>query len=198
MREPSSPISDGLRPVLPDERHLTEAARAAGDALRGATEILAAVRERVEETAREPVAWTVETRDLAGAVTRAEAQVALASTQFGGLAPPMLRDPVGRHGARQVRGRGHEDSTKMHVPPWAGSALSSARLLLLVAMLCVAGVALGVLAALDRTPVRVACAVVLLLAATTFATRRLRAWSAVASAIRVGLASGPGHGWPPT
>lgn len=198
LREPSLPVSDGLRPVLPDERHLTEAARAAGEALRGATEILAAVRDRVEETAREPAAWTVETRDLAGTVARAEAQVALASTQFGGLTPPMLRDPVGRHGARQLRSGGHGDSTKMHVPPWARSALPSARLLLLVAMLCVAGVALGCLAALDRPPVRVACAVVVLLTATTFATRRLRAWSAVASAIRVGLASGPGHERPPT
>jgi hypothetical protein len=198
LREPSSSVSDGSRPVLPGERHLTEAARAAGNALRGATEILAAVRERVEETAREPAAWTVEARNLAGTVARAEAQVALASTQFGGLTPPMLRDPAGRHGARQLRSGGHEDSTKMHVPPWAGSTLPSARLLLLVAMFCVAGVALGFLAALDRTPVRVACAVALLLTGATFATRRLRAWSAVASAIRAGLASGPGHERPPT
>ena len=183
---------------MPDERHLTEAARGVGDALRGATEILAVVRERVEETAREPAAWTVESRDLAGTVARAEAQVALASTQFWGLTPSMLGNPVGRHGVRQLRSGGHEGSTKMHVPPWAGGALPSARPLLLVAMLCVAGVALGVLAALDRPPVRVACAVVVLLTATTFATRRLRAWSAVASAIRVGLASGPGHERPPT
>ncbi len=198
LREPTPPASDGQRSILPDERHLTEPARAAADALRCATEILAAVRERVEETIRGSAVGEAGTRDLAGTVARAEAQVALASTQFAGLPPPMLRDPVGQHGARQLRSGDRGSSAEMHVTSWAGSTLPSARLLLLVAMLCVTGIALGLLTALDRTPVRVACAVVLLVAVTTLATRCLRAWSAVASAIRVGQASGSGHERSPT
>ena len=198
LRGLSPPASEGLRTVLPDGHHLTEPVRAAVDALRGASEILVAVRARVEETSREQAAGAVEARDFAGTIACAEAQVALASTQFASLTSPLLWDPASRYSTRQLRRGGHGSGAEMYAASRAGSGLSSARLLVLVAILCVTGIALLLLAALDRTPVRVACAVALLAAATVFATRHLRTWRSVASAIRIGKAGEPGHEQHPT